>query len=180
MHFMQAEEVSGPPLIRSSSSDIVLPRLKCDRAPICKNCEKRPLGSCVYVHSGPTINRKVIDRTANSSSQARSISVQDRIRRLERLVISLAETPRAIEAETWPESEQDATNGESRQRATNDPDNSAQGVAGPFGRLSVDESETRFINPSHWEAILDDVMLSMRINVMLMLIYSRLQKSKMP
>ena len=144
-------------MIVGPASDCVRVRLKCDRAQPCKNCERRPLGSCVYVHSGGS---KKIDRAASAAAQNRNISVQDRIRRLERLVVSLAETPSiptVINGQGVSQQAKANANEESFKSDSGGLGQSTQDVAGPFGRLSVDDSETRFVNPTNWEAILDDV-----------------------
>ena len=104
-----------------------------------------------------TSQRKVIDRASNSSAQARALSVQDRIRRLERLVVSLAETPDAVTSKVLPNKELNFNDGDGLAKALYGADASTQEVGEHFGRLSVDESETRYVNPSHWEAILEDV-----------------------
>ena len=133
--------------------------MKCDRNQPCKNCEKRPLGSCVYVHASSKPKSAGVSSSAPTASQNRSITVQDRIRRLERLVVSLAETPKALDLEDIVDQISTGTPREALRGSLSSDGTNSHEVADPFGRLSVDESETRYFNPSHWEAILDDVSL---------------------
>lgn len=116
------------------------------------------MGSCVYVHSSAKPKAAGISSTS-AAAQSRSISVQDRIRRLERLVVSLAETPKALDLEDKDEKISNEILREALQNSSSSEGANGHEVADPFGRLSVDESETRYLNPSHWEALLDDVSL---------------------
>ncbi|KAF2493453.1 hypothetical protein BU16DRAFT_619779 [Lophium mytilinum] len=127
-------------------------KLKCDRGQPCKNCVKKPPGSCVYVTQVHN-NRKTMTGSVGTSSSNRNQSVSNvnsRIRRLERLVTSLAETqPHEKSGDvTGPES--NAGDG-IRSRAIEDD------IANPAPQLTANGPETRFVDSSHWEAILEDI-----------------------
>ena len=71
--------------------------------------------------------------------------------------MSLAETPNAIRDDGWSDELAHSNNGKAFSKPLDEADDSYRDVEEPFGRLSVDETETRYVNPSHWEAILEDV-----------------------
>jgi hypothetical protein len=122
---------------------LIADRLKCDRSEPCKNCEKKPPGTCVY--RAPQRRKR--------QSQSSGVGVGDRIQRLERLVTSLAQASAKIGEESnlaaGSEAEADPP-----APPLNTPNASRKGqIAGP----SPHQQEKEFIDGSHWEAILEDV-----------------------
>lgn len=83
---MSTEEVCIRRASHRFSRFLINDRLKCDRNQPCKNCEKRPLGSCVYVTSGS----KTKTGRGRANDTANRINVQNRIKKLENLFSTFA------------------------------------------------------------------------------------------
>lgn len=132
-------------------------KLKCDREHPCKNCAKLPAGSCVYV-TGSTASEKVgvNSNPQNRRGQSTTGKLQNRIQRLEQLVASLAEASSSIDANNDDEDKSRPAKASSTALEISDSDRQ---IANPTPHLTLNDAEHRFINSSHWEAILDDVSL---------------------
>jgi hypothetical protein len=113
------------------------------------------MGSCVYIHSGPKSKGSTISH--HLSNQARTISVTDRLRRLERLVVSLAETPQAPGFAEEDVEGKGVAHRESMRTSTSGTDSPSREVTEPLDHLSIDETETRYMLHSHWESVLEDL-----------------------
>ena len=120
-------------------------RLKCDRQQPCATCTRRGLsGSCRYVFS-----------VRNGGSERVSppeTSMQDRIYQLENLVLSLAGNqniePQLPDPSGVPPAQKDTHMSQ---------------LGGSFGRMSLENDETKYVEASHWTAIVDRVCLTIRI-----------------
>ncbi|OJJ47814.1 hypothetical protein ASPZODRAFT_63268 [Penicilliopsis zonata CBS 506.65] len=112
-------------------------RLKCDRRqPSCGTCARRGLSlSCQYVGSN---NQNTTPAPATSHDSASLNIMQERISQLETLVMSLADKRAAQET-----------------RERFDIDNAD--ISHTYGRLSLENEETSYVEASHWTAILDGI-----------------------
>ncbi len=116
-------------------------RLKCDQVRPCRNCAKRPAGSCVYPYEAATTNSAESRSTA--LPRGKSTVLHNRIDRLEKLVADLTGPS---DTNTNLSRAQDST---ASVAADQVPDTAPQ--------LHANGEQTRFTNSSHWETILDEV-----------------------
>lgn len=138
-------------------------RLKCDRTQPCNNCIKRGHpGNCTFAHSGA--------RERREHGSATNVTMQNRIRQLESLVVSLMEKSNSSASNpaesvngqpSRPQLQRDDGNlqyshssGESMDR---DEDAEPDQVIGSFGHININATETSYVGGSHWAAILDNV-----------------------
>lgn len=118
-------------------------RLKCDRNQPCGTCSSRGLSySCTYVSSLPSTTSRI--NQSQSYPQAPP-SMQDRITQLESLVVTLMNSAnvKPSPAPGLPEP-LDAQDNE---------------LSNSFGRISLENSEMRYVSGDHWIAILDGVRI---------------------
>lgn len=146
-------------------------RLKCNRTNPCENCVRRgDGGGCTYAMPGT--------RKRSAQTQASSASpddMQNRIDRLEKLVLSLmtngsqsagpaaaaAAISRTTTAEVSPLSQQpqNVDQEDNDMQKDDDDDSDVDSVANSFGILKVDNENRKsmYIGDSHWHLILSDV-----------------------
>lgn len=135
-------------------------RLRCDRAQPCDTCVRRGVAlSCVYVHSNPP------------HRVPPAVDLPDRISQLESLVTSLMNrtnkppgeqiTPESVSEETPRPTQHDAqpTIDPVPEKKTELYSQSGIPLADNFGRISLEKSETTYVESTHWTAILDEVGL---------------------
>ncbi|KAH8689364.1 putative fungal-specific transcription factor [Talaromyces proteolyticus] len=110
-------------------------KLKCDRGLPCESCARRGLSlSCTYPAATPLQSgKRVIHPTSN---------MHDRVAQLEKLVLSL-------------KNEADANNRTSASQGHYSPD--FLELPKSFGRISLENAETTYVEGSHWTAILDGI-----------------------
>ncbi|KAK9244839.1 fungal-specific transcription factor domain-containing protein [Lipomyces tetrasporus] len=132
-------------------------KLKCDRCQPCETCARRGLSlSCTYVHSNAS---ERLDRS--ELPLAPSASIQDRIGQLERLVISLMNLNAAKPTDQIPANAHGSSklsspvteNGVNGNALPQDPSQ----LSDSFGRISLENSETSYVESAHWTAILDGI-----------------------
>ena len=133
-------------------------RQKCNRARPCETCSNLGLStSCTY-HS-PSIDGR---REKSQSVQGASAGVQDRIHQLEKSVVSLASmlnvTKQAPQSSTTSATENVVAAVSQNQAGSPDldADYHAQ-IPAAFGRISLENAETSYVDSTHWTAILDSV-----------------------
>ncbi|KAK9433076.1 fungal-specific transcription factor domain-containing protein [Lipomyces doorenjongii] len=134
-------------------------KLKCDRGQPCETCARRGLSlSCSYVHSN------VAEPSDRSQLRpAASTSIHDRIGQLESLVISLMSNANVAKS-TYVQSNEthSSTNFLSLvnehevdgDKLSEDPPSQ---FSDSFGRISLENSETTYVESAHWTAILDGI-----------------------
>jgi hypothetical protein len=117
-------------------------RLKCDRGLPCETCARRGLSlSCTYPASTPLQSGK---RLIDPSSTA----LHKRIAQLEKLVVSMTNgTDSTVVKENKDKTESDL------------PDDSTK-LLPSFGRIGLENTETNYVENSHWTAVLDGVWYS--------------------
>ena len=143
-------------------------KLKCDRSHPCGNCEKRGDGACSY--AAP--NRKKSQSAATTPDD-----MQDRINRLEGLVLSLmtngssAPGPTAATAavdhsqsdSTSPSFKTNELEGDDDmiKEEEEDAESDVEGVATSLGALKVDpqKGQTMYFGDAHWHLVLADVRI---------------------
>ena len=133
-------------------------RLKCDRGQPCETCDRRGLSlSCTYVHSNVS---EPLDQS--QLRPASSASIQDRIGQLESLVISLMSTLNVatptyqLSTETHGSPEFSSSVNEHEVDWNKLPEDLSQ-LSESFGRISLKNAETSYVESAHWTAILDGV-----------------------
>ncbi|GME31802.1 uncharacterized protein LTHEOB_1867 [Neofusicoccum parvum] len=116
-------------------------KLKCDRNQPCGTCSNRGLSySCTYVSSTPSaINRVSQSRRYPQASPG----MQDRINQLEGLVVTLMNSVNVKPSPT-----------PALPTALNAQDTE---LSDSFGRISLENDETRYVSGDHWIAILDGI-----------------------
>lgn len=142
-------------------------KVKCDKKPKCTNCVKGNI-ECTYPSPG---------RAPRKPRKPQDSELLERLRKLEGVVQMLGTAVPLEEGESPPKEEQDEpqreeTQEERIQRACRElkelkKEKAAQDAAkGPqkdqalekrFGRLVVDEGRSRYINPSFWASLSDEV-----------------------
>lgn len=143
-------------------------RLKCNRGHPCDNCTKRgDTASCTYAMPG---SRK---KSSSTSSNSTPDDMQNRIDRLESLVLSLmtngAQAPGAAAAQAAITSSRSNSLGASmdqpldvdgedmiKEEGEGD-DSDINEVANGIGVMKVDNGKAIFASDAHWYAILADV-----------------------
>ncbi|KAI0863743.1 hypothetical protein F4860DRAFT_49387 [Xylaria cubensis] len=117
-------------------------KLKCDRSLPCKNCRRRPPGSCVYVSN---TNRR------GSPGSGPLSRISSRIQRLESLVVSAA---RGTVGST-----QEGAGAESASNPLLQTSNCGieQSNLAAVPALAGHEMETRLIDTTNWEAVLREI-----------------------
>lgn len=121
---------------------LILQRLKCDRNQPCSSCSNRGLSnSCTYVPLATNGARKMdqVKRSPQSGS-----SVQDRINQLEALVLTLMHSTH----QKPPQSASGASKNANELDAE---------LSDSFGRISLENDETRYVSGDHWISILEGV-----------------------
>ncbi|KAK9233794.1 fungal-specific transcription factor domain-containing protein [Lipomyces kononenkoae] len=134
-------------------------KLKCDRRQPCETCVRRGLSlSCTYV---PFHSKEPERHDQRQVGPAGTSAIQDRIGQLETLVTSLmnnlqrSNPPRAISGE-----KHDSPNPSSAVAAPELVYNFNQEpspLADSVGRISLDSTETVYVESAHWTAILDGI-----------------------
>ncbi|OKL57904.1 hypothetical protein UA08_06418 [Talaromyces atroroseus] len=110
------------------------PRLKCDRGMPCDACARRGLAlSCTYPASTPLQSGK---RLINPSSTA----MHNKIANLEKLVLSMK-----------------SQNGYPTENGQVSELNNLTDLHKSFGRIGLENTETNYVEGSHWTAILDGI-----------------------
>ncbi|KAI0125630.1 fungal-specific transcription factor domain-containing protein [Xylariales sp. AK1849] len=133
-------------------------KLKCDRLHPCANCTKRGLDlECTYPS---TIPRPAASDQRHPSTAA--ISVQDRLRQLEREVVTMIQRngPAAIQ-ENMRSMGNVATSTDTSSSLSATSPSEPESVESPavidFGRLKLSTSETTYSDGSHWTSILHGI-----------------------
>ena len=143
-------------------------RLKCDRNQPCNNCVKRGNpGNCTYIQSTA--------RERREHGSATNYTMQNRIRQLESLVVSLMEKSNSGGSnaassingqqvhQQLPRDDSNLHNGDSSGESIDrDQDAKPDQVIGSFGHININETETSYVGGSHWAAVLDNVRLLRR------------------
>ena len=150
-------------------------RLKCNRSQPCENCVKRGDSmSCSYAAPG---SRK--KHSTPSSSSGGSDDMQNRIDRLEGLVLSLmtngsqsagpVAAQRALSLQSSPgsmEYPQDLEiDGVEENIAPRGEESDTEQVAQSLGVMKVDNNKSMYYGEAHWAAILSDVLIA-RISIL--------------
>ena len=139
-------------------------RLKCNRSHPCENCVKRgDSASCTYAQPG--VRKKT---TLNQNAVATPDDMQNRIDRLEGLVLSLMTNgsqsagPTAAAAALSGHSSIDSgrtsneTNGDELEMDGQEESDTEQ-VTKSFGIMKVDNNKSYYISDAHWASVLNDV-----------------------
>lgn len=138
-------------------------RLKCDRGQPCETCDRRGLSlSCTYVYSNAS---ERLDR--HQLRPAASAGIQDRIDQLERLVISLMSALNAAKSTDPISTDPISTETHGLQKLSSSvAEHEVDGnmlpqdpslLSDSFGRISLENAETSYVESAHWTAILDGV-----------------------
>lgn len=151
-------------------------RLKCNRALPCDNCLKRNLGvSCQY----PDVT---VRRTAQARRVTGSDDIANRVRHLEHLILSLRSSNSGQHSELQPQLQPSTkplpTGAALLEYVAEQPQSTAPSSAGiplekePYaaeeesvtstGTMLAYQMGTRWVDSSHWQAILDNVGNSSR------------------
>ncbi|EED13411.1 C6 transcription factor, putative [Talaromyces stipitatus ATCC 10500] len=139
-------------------------KLKCNRSHPCENCVKRgDAASCTYAQPG---SRK--KSSANQSSSTSPDDMQNRIDRLENLVLSLmtngsqAAGPAAAAAAL--SGHDSVGSGQNYQDVEIDEDvdgqneeSDTEAVTKSFGIMKVDNNKSMYISEAHWASVLNDI-----------------------
>lgn len=137
-------------------------KLKCDRGQPCETCIRRGLSlSCTYSTTSERSDRRP-PRMMPSSN------VQDRIAQLEKLVISLTSTLNTATRTESISSNNSIPHAEIFAAARNsvEPINrtgsselfqTPSSLSDSFGRISLENAETNYVDAAHWTAILDGI-----------------------
>lgn len=121
---------------------LILQRLKCDRNHPCGSCSNRGLSnSCTYIPLVTNFARKTDQKKRSPQTGS---SIQERINQLEGLVLTLMHSahqkpPEATAGATKNANELDAE------------------LSDSFGRISLENDETRYVSGDHWISILEGV-----------------------
>ncbi|PTU24595.1 hypothetical protein P175DRAFT_0426375 [Aspergillus ochraceoroseus IBT 24754] len=114
-------------------------KLKCDRGVPCSTCTRRGLSlSCTYPSSTPLQSGKTVVYPSTTS-------MHDRVAQLEKLVMSL-------KPQTDGKYIRGARKSPSHKHAHDEPQ-----LPQAFGRLSLENTETTYVESSHWTAIIDGI-----------------------
>lgn len=151
-------------------------RLKCNRGHPCDNCLKRNLGvSCQYPDA-------TLRRTAQASRVTGSNDIANRVRHLEHLILSLRSSNSGqhsgLQPQLGPSTKPLPTGAALLEYAAEQPQSTAPISAGiplekepsaaeeasitSTGTMIAYQLGTRWVDSSHWQAILDDVGISSR------------------
>ncbi|PVH70209.1 hypothetical protein DL98DRAFT_661284 [Cadophora sp. DSE1049] len=136
-------------------------KLRCDRQQPCSTCSDRSLSSsCEYVQSRRAKSGKDV---RSGSPQSSSVNVQDKINQLEGLVVSLIRTmkgdaPPGVNGHAGAAASANIRTMSSSELRTEslDLDHDPQ-IMDTFGRISLENSETSYVDGGHWKAILDGI-----------------------
>jgi hypothetical protein len=138
-------------------------RLRCDRGQPCETCTRGGLSlSCTYA---PTSTSESLKRT--QSPAAAHTNMHDRIGQLEALVTSLMDSLHKTRSSARYSDSCDlleplpafATHQADAMRLYE----GSSRLANSFGRLSLENAETSYVESAHWSAILDEVCSSRRL-----------------
>ncbi|PQE18909.1 C6 transcription factor protein [Rutstroemia sp. NJR-2017a BVV2] len=136
-------------------------KLKCDRASPCTNCMKRDISSsCTYLHTSPRQRPAHVQR-----DHGRAKDVQERIRHLEELVITLMNRDQPKNAPTQPPQHTPppplSSNTVLDADAICEPreDDPISETIDRMGRVSLDDKHEQqfYIGGGHWAAILENI-----------------------
>ncbi|KAI1638426.1 fungal-specific transcription factor domain-containing protein [Biscogniauxia mediterranea] len=135
-------------------------KLKCNRQLPCATCTKRGLqSSCTYVTTaGPS------SPISHAETAAPSNTIQDRLRRLEDLVVSLVHQDRGTSIESRQDAQAPNIAPASRAPAkalNTPPDSTVNDETVPtqpeLGTLRLSDSETKYQDQSHWTSVLEAI-----------------------
>lgn len=146
-------------------------RLKCDRTHPCDRCTRRgDAASCTYVGHGP---RGRVNHAAGTNPS----HIQNRIQHLENLILSFAQQKKQEDSGSGGSGDSNHSDGAARgSSASTSPSNNVNNSAEPSPAtngtvqlstsVEVDPGKllnngTTYVDASNWQAILDDVCLSL-------------------
>lgn len=141
-------------------------RLKCNRSHPCENCVKRgDTLSCTYVQ--PDVKR----RSTTSQNPSTPDEMQNRIGRLENLVLSLmtngAQAPgpaaamAAISGSSSVGSRQDSQEADADEDGDAQEESETEAVTRSLGVMKVDNNKCSFyVSDAHWVSVLNDVSIN--------------------
>jgi hypothetical protein len=143
-----------------------LNRLKCDRGQPCGTCDRCGLSfSCTYVTTNPNEStRKEDEQVTVATSSSVATNIPDQIGQLEQLVTSLM-----TRGNTSQSTEQDPTESQDFQEIESpSPFGAQESIRNPqlqnaprlsdsFDRISLQSTETSYVDNTHWTAVLDGV-----------------------
>lgn len=138
-------------------------KVKCDKKHPCTNCTKARI-DCIFPAPG---------RAPRKPRKPQDGELMERLRKLEGVVQSLgmgigdddesaddAEAPEETEEELLQKKLAEVRDLKMKRYKRLDEDQSQTGLESRFGRLVVDEGRSRYINPSFWANLSDEVGLS--------------------
>ncbi|KAL1855633.1 hypothetical protein Plec18170_004359 [Paecilomyces lecythidis] len=140
-------------------------KLKCNRSHPCENCIKRgDAASCTYAQPG--VRKKT---TLNQNAVATPDDMQNRIDRLEGLVLSLMTNgsqsagPTAAAAALSGHGSIDSgrtsndTSGDGHEMDDGQDESDTEQVTKSFGIMKVDNNKSYYISDAHWASVLNDI-----------------------
>lgn len=157
MQSLQEKKVCSAHYLSPRFLLILMTRLKCDRGQPCETCIRRGLSlSCTYSSERP-------DRRLPKAMP--SSNVQDRIAQLEKLVISLTSTLNTVtraesnSSDNSIAAEVNVATGalaeDFYETKSSESPHISSILADSFGRISLDNAETNYVDGAHWTSILD-------------------------
>ncbi|KAH8683132.1 hypothetical protein BGZ60DRAFT_212877 [Tricladium varicosporioides] len=124
-------------------------KLKCDRNQPCRSCAGRGLGhSCTYVH-GRLEGQRALQRPSNN--------IQNKINQLEGLVVSLMGTLNSRQTDSPKIASEQIISPDYPILGPKDDQPPAEALAETFGRITLENAEAKYVDSTHWSAILDGI-----------------------
>ncbi|CAG8982226.1 hypothetical protein HYALB_00014052 [Hymenoscyphus albidus] len=129
-------------------------KLKCDRNQPCRTCVGRGVGrSCTYIQNSP----KFRSLPARVSQSTQNSQIQNKISQLEELVVSLMGSLNATKAVQPPPNSIEPTGEIERSGSAETHVLNQESLADNFGRITLENAGTKYVDNTHWTAILDGI-----------------------
>lgn len=129
-------------------------RLKCDRNQPCRSCVGRGTAhTCTYIQN----TSRSRSTAARSSQNTQSSNIQNKISQLEDMVVSLMAKVLASKGVQQPPELKNDTKEKMQLEVMEFESDNPESLADNFGRITLENTGTKYVDNAHWTAILDGV-----------------------